>query len=199
MRSFLMFILLVSFILNGCSTNENAREENRGENYSRTITVKDSVRENVDRKSGQEIARRLAKIAENVPDVNDATAVVLGNYAVVGIDVDKKLDRSKVESIKYSVAESLKNDPYGAYAVVIADPDTNERIRQIGEEIQNGRPIGGILDELAQIVGRLMPDLPGDATDNQQKQPMNEKDQLPKSKNQELNKEQRDQSNQKQQ
>jgi hypothetical protein len=44
-----------------------------------------------------------------------------------------------------------------------------------------------------------MPDLPGDATDNQQKQPMNEKDQLPKSKNQELNKEQRDQSNQKQQ
>lgn len=108
MRSFLMFILLVGFILNGCSTNENAREENRGENYSRTITVKDSVRENVDRKSGQEIARRLAKIAENVPDVNDATAVVLGNYAVVGIDVDKKLDRSKVESIKYSVAESLK-------------------------------------------------------------------------------------------
>ena len=43
-----------------------------------------------------------------MPGVNDATAVVVGKYAIVGIDVKAKLDRTRVESIKYSVAESLK-------------------------------------------------------------------------------------------
>ena len=61
--------------------------------------------------------------------MNDATAVVLGPYAIVGIDVNKNLDRSEVGSIKYSVAESLKNDPYGARAVVVADPDMNARVK----------------------------------------------------------------------
>ena len=67
--------------------------------------------------------------------VNDATAVVVGKYAIVGIDVKAKLDRTRVESIKYSVAESLKNDP-DANAVVVADVDTYERLKQIGKQIK---------------------------------------------------------------
>lgn len=195
MRNFVISIMFISAFFAGCSVNDNARQ-NEDKNQQ-IVTVKDSVRENVDRKTGQEIARHLADLAERVPDVKNATAVVLGQYAVVGIDVRQDLDRSKVESIKYSVSESLKQDPYGANAVIVADPDTNERIRNMAEEIQNGRPVGGILDELAQIVGRLMPSVPRDAIDDQNKQPLKEEnDQLPNSKQQELNKEQRDQSKQ---
>lgn len=195
MRNFAISIMFISAFFAGCSVNDNARQ-NEDKNQQ-IVTVKDSVRENVDRKTGQEIARHLADLAERVPDVKNATAVVLGQYAVVGIDVRQDLDRSKVESIKYSVSESLKQDPYGANAVIVADPDTNERIRNMAEEIQNGRPVGGILDELAQIVGRLMPSVPRDAIDDQNKQPLKEEnDQLPNSKQQELNKEQRDQSKQ---
>ena len=47
-------------------------------------------------------------VTEHVADVNDATAIVIGKYAVVGIDVKDDLDRSKVETIKYSVAKALK-------------------------------------------------------------------------------------------
>ncbi len=111
-------------------------------------------------KGSQEISRHLVGLATGIPGVEDATAVVLGPYAVVGIDVDRKLDNSRVGSIKYSVAEALKNDPNGKNAVVTADPDVVERLRQMGRQIRQGHPIGGIANELAGIVGRLMPQVP---------------------------------------
>ncbi|MDQ0339144.1 YhcN/YlaJ family sporulation lipoprotein [Caldalkalibacillus uzonensis] len=120
------------------------------------------VLENFDYTEAQETAERLAKLATRVDEVSDATAVVVGPWAVVGIDVDARLDRARVGSIKYSVAEALKEDPQGAYAVVTADPDTMQRLREMNRSIRRGEPVQGIMDELAEIVGRLMPQVPRD-------------------------------------
>ena len=76
------------------------------------------------------------------------------------IDVNQKLDRSRVSSIKYTVAEALQKDPYGANAVITADADTTYRLKQMATEIKRGHPIGGVMEELADIVGRLMPEVP---------------------------------------
>lgn len=196
MRFLIIALIICITSLQGCQANENARGDVPNEYKTKVITVKDSVQEKVDRKTGQQIARHLVDLAKRNKEVENATAVVLGQYAVIGIDVEGTLDRSKVESIKYTVAETLKKDPYGANAVVIADPDTNERIRNIAQSIQDGRPIGGILDELASIVGRVMPDIPSDIIDNQEKQPTNQNnDQLQNDQEQQLEKEQQDQSN----
>ncbi|MDQ0162813.1 YhcN/YlaJ family sporulation lipoprotein [Bacillus alveayuensis] len=197
MRIVLILVVFLLTFLTGCSANENAHEDVPDEYKTRAITVKDSVQEKVDRKTGQQIAKHLVELANRVPDVQNTTAVVLGQYAVVGIDVDQNLDRNKVESIKYSVAEALKHDPYGANAVVVADPDTIKRLQNIAASIQDGRPIGGILDELAAIVGRVMPNIPSDIIDNQEKKPTKQfEDQLPQNKERQLKKEQNDQSNQ---
>src|SRR5699024_8421603 len=79
---------------------------------------------------------------------------------VVGIDVDKDLDRSRVGTIKYSVTEALQHDPYGKTAVVVADADVMERLRGMGNKISKGHPVQGVVDELSAIVGRYMPDFP---------------------------------------
>ncbi|WP_449539875.1 YhcN/YlaJ family sporulation lipoprotein [Ferdinandcohnia sp. Marseille-Q9671] len=191
-----IYILLfasILFMLSGCgTTNNNAGED---EKESR-VQVKNTVEDHVDRKTGQEIASHLVEIASSVPNVNDATAVVIGKFAVVGIDVSAKLDRSRVETIKYSVAESLQHDPHGANAVVVADADTFERLRKMGQEIEKGRPITGILDELAQIVGRIIPDVPSDIIDNDNTEPTETNDrQLNQKEEKKINKEQDDQSN----
>lgn len=102
----------------------------------------------------------MASIAIRVPQVNDATAVVFGKYAIVGIDVDATLDRSRVGTIKYSVAEALKEDPQGANALVTSDPDIMQRLREINEDIKRGRPIKGFAEELSDIVGRIIPQVP---------------------------------------
>ena len=52
--------------------------------------------------------------------------------------------------------------------MLIADGDIIERLNRMGQLIRDGHPDDAILDELANLVGRYMPELP--ARDNQPKQ-----------------------------
>ncbi|KAA6453000.1 YhcN/YlaJ family sporulation lipoprotein [Bacillus swezeyi] len=196
MRIIFLIFIQTAILLSACGIQNNAQNEANELPGNRPIHVKNTAQEPVNREDGQAISRRLVKITENVPGVNDATAIVLGRLAVVGIDVKDNLERSKVESIKYSVAEALQDDPYGANAAVVADPDTVNRLRAMGREIQAGRPVKGILDELAAIVGRVLPEVPNDATDDQKTNPTkSNNDQLNDNKQKQLEKQQNDQSN----
>ncbi|WP_342430465.1 YhcN/YlaJ family sporulation lipoprotein [Neobacillus sp. FSL H8-0543] len=190
----LLMISVLLLILPGCNLNQNAQNQNN-EKQS-LVNVKNSYIEEVDRQTGQEISKHLVELATSIPDVNDATAVVLGRYAIVGIDVNSKLERSQVGSIKYSVAESLKGDPHGARAVVVADADTMQRLKEINGDIKKGRPIQGIMEELADIAGRLIPEIPADIIDPNPKNATEEpKKKLPEGQKDKLEEEQEDQSN----
>ena len=196
MRIFFLILIQTVMLLSACGIQNNARDNANELPGNKPVQVKNTAQEPVNREDGQAISRRLVKITESVPGVNDATAIVLGRLAVVGIDVKDNLERSKVESIKYSVAQALQNDPYGANAAVVADPDTVNRLRAMGKEIQAGRPVKGILDELAAIVGRVLPEVPNDATDDQNTNPTkSNNDQLNGNRQKQLEKQQNDQSN----
>jgi YhcN/YlaJ family sporulation lipoprotein len=189
----ILLTLGISLLLTACNT---ANQKENANNNNQLVKVKNSFINNVDRKTGQEISKHLVELATSIPNVSDATAVVLGNYAIVGIDVNAKIDRSEVGSIKYSVAESLRKDPYGAKAIVIADADTNQRLRDIQVDIKKGRPIRGIMEELAAVAGRLMPEIPGDLITPSPKNATEKPNQKLQGKDEKkLNKEQNDQSN----
>ncbi|SET29519.1 sporulation lipoprotein, YhcN/YlaJ family [Oceanobacillus limi] len=156
-------ILLVSILMIvGCQQDntENSLPSKERDQEEKIINVKNSDPKEQRDLSNEEIADHLANVASDVPEVDDAAAVVAGPYAVVGIDVDKELDRSRVGTIKYSVLEALQHDPYGKTAVVVADADVNERIRMMAEKVRQGHPVQGIVDEVSGIVGRYMPDFP---------------------------------------
>ncbi|MCM3708246.1 MULTISPECIES: YhcN/YlaJ family sporulation lipoprotein [Cytobacillus] len=159
-----LLVWMTGLLLTGCGMNNQAQDHQEQKNIN-SVNVKNSTIQEVDRETGQQVSRHLVNLAVRVPNVNDATAVVLGRFAVIGVDVNKNLDRSEVGSIKYSVAETLKNDPHGARAIVVADPDINARLREIAADIQNGEPLQGIMNELADIAGRLMPEVPADLVD----------------------------------
>lgn len=196
MRKGIIFILLLAFI-SGCGANNNNAHEGNNNQDNKPLNVKNTTIQNVDRQTGQEISEHLVDLATSIPNVNDATAVVLGRYAIVGIDVKENIERSEVGAIKYSVAESLKHDPHGARAVVVADPDMTARIREIADDIRNGEPIQGIINELADISGRLMPEVPADIIDPDAKknQVDEQKEKLNNSETKQLEKQQNDQSN----
>ncbi len=109
-------------------------------------------------------AAQLEQIAKSVNGVKDANCVILGNTAIVGLDLDGHLDRKRVGTIKYSVAEALHNDPYGIDALVTADIDIADRLREMGADIRNGRPITGFAEELSDIIGRIIPQMPREVT-----------------------------------
>ncbi|MFD1705752.1 YhcN/YlaJ family sporulation lipoprotein [Siminovitchia sediminis] len=145
--------------------------------------------------SDEDRADYLARLASNMPGVRNATAVAAGDYTVIGIDVDKDLDRSKVGSIKYAVAESIKHDPLGEGALVVADPDINARLKEIRQDMEAGRPLQGIINELADITGRLLPELPPQENhQNPQDAQQNQDNEMDKQDRQELQNEQEKES-----
>ncbi|HZG14616.1 MAG TPA: YhcN/YlaJ family sporulation lipoprotein [Candidatus Bathyarchaeia archaeon] len=165
MKPFLA-LLTVCLLLSACNTaneppaNQAAPQPNQKE--QRTQRVQQTAPAPKYNQSPQAKAERLVQLATRVKNVNDATAVVIGRWAVVGIDVNAKLDRPEVGVIKYTVAEALKEDPQGATALVTADPDIVQRLREMAADIRNGRPVTGFVEELADIAGRLIPQAPRD-------------------------------------
>lgn len=163
MRLFVCSILILS-ILAGC--NQSSRngtpapmnEMNQQSQVNQTATQKKEIVDN------QNVAEHLEQLATSIPQVESAKCVVVGNTAIVGINLPADMDRSKVGIIKLSVAEALKKDPYGVDAIVTADMDLAARISKIREEIRIGRPISGFAEEMSEIIGRIIPQLPRDVS-----------------------------------
>ncbi|GIO30521.1 MULTISPECIES: YhcN/YlaJ family sporulation lipoprotein [Paenibacillus] len=170
----LLLVVLALAIVSGCNKaqDKNASPSPQSKqgpsaastHYNRATvqsTGKSAVR-TAENTTDLSIKNHLEALAERVAGVKKAHAVVFGNTAVVGIDVDGNLTRSRVGTIKYSVAEALRKDPRGKNALVTADMDLSHRIAEIGEHIKKGEPVSGFASELADIVGRIVPQLPKD-------------------------------------
>ncbi len=187
-----LIYLLSIMLISGCAQNKastpQAPSEMNGPQQMSTKTKNTP---------DEDSAQHLVNLAKQNPNVLKAQSVVIGPYAFVAIDLKDHLDRSEVGSIKYTVAEVLKKDPDGKSAVVIADPDLYERIREVKADIKNGKPIRGIMNELADIAGRVMPEIPKDLIDpHDQQEPGKNTNELNQKGNNQLQNEQKDQIHQ---
>lgn len=163
MRLCLCFLLTMSLLTSCGTATKNASPSPQNQQMN-TQSVKSN---NTDFNKDLSDKDHLEALAERVPGVTKANCVVIGNTAVVGIDVEGNLTRSRVGTIKYSVAEALRNDPRGMKSLVTADMDLSTRIAEIGEHVKEGRPISGFASELADIMGRIVPQLPEDVKSQQ--------------------------------
>ncbi|MEW9667490.1 YhcN/YlaJ family sporulation lipoprotein [Ammoniphilus sp. 3BR4] len=172
MNKSLIALTVLTLVLSGCQMGRQQGEPARQGNtqIQQTERVPQTAKQTKTNQDSQATAERLAKLATGVPNVNDATVIVFGDMAIVGIDVRAKLDRPRVGTTKYTVAEALREDPQGAAAIVVADPDVVQRIREINQDIKRGRPVAGFAEELADIAGRFMPQLPRDTAEKRQTQ-----------------------------
>lgn len=157
----LIFITIITIVFITACTQEKQSNSNEIADYD-GIRVEQTENNNGTNLDNNELADHLANIAADVPNVNDAVAIVVGPYTVVGIDIQEDTERQKVGTIKYSVSESLANDAYGRDAVVIADADVMQRLRNMKDKVNNGESIEGILEELASIISRYIPIFPAE-------------------------------------
>jgi YhcN/YlaJ family sporulation lipoprotein len=159
----LLTIIIGLLVFTGCSrVSHNGATPQQNQSPNGTIHAQQTVPENNTKLQSQQIVKHLEQLASSIPDVQNAHCVILGKTAIVGIDVKEDLPRSRVDNIKYSVAEALRKDPHGVNAIVTADMDLDHRLSNIRQEIMKGRPIAGFADELGKIIGRIMPQLPKD-------------------------------------
>lgn len=160
MKMVLMLAALL-LLLPGCGKAAH-NGATTSKNYGGNVKVQQTLPDHTATERPADIAAHLEALAQSVPHVESAHCVVFGNTAVVGINVKPDLDRSRVDTIKYSVAEALRKDPYGVNAIVTADMDLDQRLRQIGDHIRAGRPVSGFADEMGKIIGRIIPQMPKD-------------------------------------
>lgn len=103
--------------------------------------------------AADDIARRVAAI----DGVNKAYVVVVGNVALLGLDLKKNIEGAKVESIREQAASRAKQDPRIVNAVVETDPDAVGRIQGMARGIAEGRPISDFFKEIGEFFNRAKP------------------------------------------
>jgi YhcN/YlaJ family sporulation lipoprotein len=162
MMKMVFSFLLVLFVLTGCNKDPQNGAAPSPSQSKYQVKTEQTIPEQPVIKNAESVARHLEQLAKHAPNVNGANCIVIGNTAIIGIDVDASMDRTRVGTVKYSVAEALRKDPYGKYAIVTADIDLAQRIREIRADITNGKPISGFAEELSDLVGRVMPTFPKD-------------------------------------
>ncbi|MBH5316923.1 YhcN/YlaJ family sporulation lipoprotein [Paenibacillus sp. GSMTC-2017] len=166
MSKWLTATLVIMILVSGCGNGtKNETSPSSHNNHNLQAKQNESGKKLIQDRAQVEV--HLEELAKGIEGVKNAHCVIVGNTAVVGIDVDGSLDRSRVGIIKYSVAEAFRNDPYGIDALVTADIDIASRLNEIGTDIKNGRPISGFAEELADIMGRLIPQIPRDVMPSQ--------------------------------
>ncbi|MBD2870147.1 YhcN/YlaJ family sporulation lipoprotein [Paenibacillus arenilitoris] len=158
MNKWLASAIIVILATTGCTVARNETSPSPQNNDRVEAQQTEPRRQEIN--NSEQVATHLEQLAKGIEGVQDAHCVVIGNTAVVGIDVDAKMERSRVGTIKYSVAEAFRKDPYGIDALVTADMDLAQRLNEIGADIRRGRPVAGFAEEMADIMGRLVPQLP---------------------------------------
>lgn len=159
MYKWLSAAIVIALLATGCSARNEASPSPQNDGRYQAAQ-NGSGKKLIENRS--EVEAHLEELAKGVDGVENAHCVIVGNTAIVGIDVEGSLERTRVGTIKYSVAEAFRNDEYGVDAFVTADIDIANRLEEIGNDIRNGRPFAGFAEELADIMGRLIPQLPRD-------------------------------------
>ena len=99
------------------------------------------------------------KLAE-LDEINDSRVLITGKTALIGIDIPAETENSKEEEIKKTVESKVKSwDKDIDTVIVTADADLTTRIKNVGTDIEGGKPISGFTTEIEEIIKRITPNM----------------------------------------
>jgi spore cortex protein len=106
----------------------------------------------------QRVAERVADVAEDVPGVSRATAIVYGNDIVVGIDGTN--NNKDVRALEQKVQRIVKSREPGCNVHVTADGDIHKRIQSVYANMNNydtnrvtpGHPVRDLGTDVTDII-----------------------------------------------
>lgn len=135
------------------NTNDIGRYNNNNNNMNNNM--------NNDMNMDNNMSARAENIADSVVDiagVDDATVVITGDTALVGVDIAGKDNGEVTDNLKRSIINVVKKvDNRIDNVVVTASPDFFDRIDNIARDINRGKPLSGFVDEVNEIIRRVAP------------------------------------------
>lgn len=112
--------------------------------------------------SDNDLHQRAEKIADavthEIPQVKDSRVVISEHMAYVSVEIDKTADSSESMQLKDEISRVAKTaDPAIDTVYVMEDADTFTRMKEIGQDIADGKPVSGFLEELENMFVRVTP------------------------------------------
>ncbi|OGO77621.1 MAG: hypothetical protein A2Y23_11735 [Clostridiales bacterium GWB2_37_7] len=126
----------------------------RTDMYNNNLNNNANANNNTTTKRADNIARAI----EQLQGVENATVVVTGNTAYVGIDMDENTNIANARDIKREVSQKVRANATDINTVYVsAEADFMDRLRNVGNGLRNGRPVDAFTTELNEMVQRLAP------------------------------------------
>lgn len=150
------FLILGAFFISlfaGCSAQKKPEPERVTPREEKAPVVDENRTQARARDAADDISRNVL----NIRGVKSAYVVVMGNVALIGINITEGKQEKGVNTVKNEAAERAEADKRIVRAYVSTDPDVVARIREINENVRKGRPITDYLDEIGEIIQRMTP------------------------------------------
>lgn len=118
------------------------------------------------------LARHIAEMVTNLPNVKDATALVTDDHVFIGVNTKNgKVDQKTAKEAKRT-AESLTPRYYRVH--VTSDKSLNDQITNIGMRMSTNNDVEGVRGDLEELLRKLGDDTPPDV--NEQIEPNGRRD-----------------------
>lgn len=166
-------LCLSCLIFTGCSKNNNTQQtppatnnqtDNTQDNASGNNNAVDQKDDNgtADNVDNTDLHQRAEKIADavvnDVAQVKDARTVISEKMAYVSVAIDETADTAESATLKEEISNVVKKTDAEIETVyVMEDADTFTRMKEIGEDIANGKPVSGFVEELETMFVRVTP------------------------------------------
>ena len=167
------FLCLSCLIFTGCSKNNNTQQtppatNNQTDNTQNNVSDDNNAMEQKDNKDAEDnvdntdLHQRAEQFADavvnDVAQVKDARTVISEKMAYVSVAIDETADTAESATLKEEISQVVKKTDAEIETVyVMEDADTFTRMKEIGEDIANGKPVSGFVEELENMFVRVTP------------------------------------------
>ena len=139
---------------------QNGTDNTNGNNSNTNDVNQNSAADDlVDNADMSQRAEKVAKaIVDDVKDVEDAHVVISEHAAYAAVKIKAADQTGQAESVKEEVIKSAKAADKDLTDVYVSEsPDIFTRLEEIGDDIGEGRPISGFVEELENLFVRVTP------------------------------------------
>ena len=141
---------------NGMNPDINGMNGMNGVNGTTgTVNMGTSVDDNTLNMRAEKISDAIVK---DIDAVKDARVIISDKMAYVSVSITETADANTAKTLKEDVAQVVKKTDSSIEDVyVMEDADTFTRMKEMVDDIADGRPVSGFVDELDNMFTRVMP------------------------------------------
>ncbi|MFC7440581.1 YhcN/YlaJ family sporulation lipoprotein [Laceyella putida] len=168
---------LILTALTGCATNKKAMED-RQDRGLRTTRVTDRTYRQINRPEYPNVARdrydtlddnmgRGVRLADNVandiarmPEVESASVIVMGRTAYLGVVLEERVGDGNIsQRLNQRISARVRAiDPSIRRVYVSQNPDFVKQMNNYAQDLRQGRPVRGFINNLTDIIRRTFPE-----------------------------------------